>query len=63
MCALLLVVAFGGVGWRLVDLQVVRHEEFKELAVNMWVRRVEHPTQRGRIYDAQGQLLATSLCL
>jgi cell division protein FtsI/penicillin-binding protein 2 len=61
MCAFLLVVAFCGLGYRLVDLQVLRHEELQSAAVNMWQRRVEHPTQRGRIYDARGQLLATSV--
>jgi cell division protein FtsI/penicillin-binding protein 2 len=61
MCALLLLVAFSGLGYRLVDLQVFRHEELQAAAVSMWQRRVEHPTQRGRIYDARGQLLATSL--
>lgn len=61
MCVLLLLLAFGGLGYRLVDLQVFQHEELHAAAVNMWQRRVEHPTQRGRIYDARGQLLATSL--
>jgi cell division protein FtsI/penicillin-binding protein 2 len=61
MCGLLLVAAFAGVGYRLVDLQVLRHEELKEAAARYWHKRVEHPTQRGRIYDARGQLLATSV--
>jgi cell division protein FtsI/penicillin-binding protein 2 len=61
MCTFLLIVAFCGLGYRLVDLQVLRHEELQTAAVNMWQRRVEHPTQRGRIYDARGQLLATSV--
>jgi cell division protein FtsI/penicillin-binding protein 2 len=61
VCALLLIVAFGGLGYRLVDLQVYQHEELHAAAVNMWQRRVEHSTQRGRIYDARGQLLVTSV--
>jgi cell division protein FtsI/penicillin-binding protein 2 len=61
MCALLLLLAFGGLGYRLVDLHVLRHEELLAEAEKMWQLRVEQPTQRGRIVDARGQLLATSL--
>jgi cell division protein FtsI/penicillin-binding protein 2 len=60
-CGFLLVLAFGVLGYRLVDLQVLRHEELREQASKAWQKRVEHPTRRGRIYDARGELLATSV--
>ncbi len=57
----LLAAAFAGLGYRLVDLQVVRHEELSLLAQ----RNIEHEEllepRRGDILDVKGSLLATSL--
>ena len=60
MLAVLLAVAFAGLGYRLVDLQVLRHERL--------IAEVQKKTQheflleprRGDILDAKGNLLATS---
>lgn len=52
--------AFGGLAYRLVDLQIFRHEFFAEKArINTEVRVVRKPT-RGDIRDARGNLLAAS---
>src|SRR5436309_4944224 len=61
MLAVLLAVAFAGLGYRLVDLQVLRHERL--------IAEVQKKTQheflleprRGDILDAKGNLLATSI--
>src|ERR1700750_1837318 len=58
---LLLGLAFAGLGYRLVDLQVVRHAElYKEARNNtQFVYRLE--PRRGDILDIKGNLLATSV--
>lgn len=61
MLALLLAMAFAGLGYRLVDLQVLRHDELSNQA-----RKVTHYTyalapKRGDILDRNGNLLATSV--
>ncbi|MEQ2006533.1 MAG: penicillin-binding protein 2 [Limisphaerales bacterium] len=60
LMAFLLFVAFCGLGYRLVDLQVMQHEVLKAKA-NAQVRqtRLLEP-RRGDIRDARGNLLATS---
>jgi len=60
LMAFLLLVAFCGLGYRLVDLQVMQHEALKAKA-NAQVRqtRLLEP-RRGDIRDARGNLLATS---
>lgn len=60
LMAFLLFVAFCGLGYRLVDLQVMQHEVLKAKA-NAQVRqtRLLEP-RRGDIRDALGNLLATS---
>lgn len=60
LMAFLLFVAFCGLGYRLVDLQVMQHEALKAKA-NAQVRqtRLLEP-RRGDIRDARGNLLATS---
>ena len=60
LMAFLLLVAFCGLGYRLVDLQVVQHATLKAKA-NAQVRqtRLIEP-RRGDIRDARGNLLATS---
>ncbi len=58
--ALLLVLAFAGLGYRLVDLQVLRHEELTVKAQQYTHREFLLEPRRGDILDAKGNLLATS---
>lgn len=60
LMAFLLFVAFCGLGYRLVDLQVLQHEALKSKAVaQVRQTRLLEP-RRGDIRDARGNLLATS---
>ena len=61
LMALLLVVAFAGLGYRLVDLQVVRHDDLSREAAGRRESTVIRPSRRGDILDARGNVLATSL--
>src|SRR5579871_7003105 len=58
---MLLALAFAGLGYRLVDLQVLRHDELaKEARTNTrFTARLE--PRRGDILDSKGNLLATSV--
>src|SRR6266446_1190393 len=58
---LVLGAAFAGLGYRLVDLQVLRHEELSALAEQYTHRKVVLKPRRGDILDARGNLLATSV--
>ena len=46
---------------KLVDIQVVRAEEHAERGVRQRERTIELPASRGRIYDREGDVLATSV--
>jgi cell division protein FtsI (penicillin-binding protein 3) len=61
LLTLLLVAAFAGLGYRLVDLQVLRHDELLFKAQQS--TRIESTLEprRGDILDARGNLLATSV--
>ena len=59
--ALLLVAAFAGLGLRLVDLQVVRHDDLSREAAGRRESTIIHPSRRGDILDARGNVLGTSL--
>ncbi len=59
--ALLLGVAFAGLGYRLVDLQVLRHDDLRTEARKNTERGYQIPARRGDILDAKGNLLATSV--
>lgn len=61
MFTLLLVLSFGGLGYRLVDIQVFRHEELLAKMIKIRERFQVWPSRRGQIFDAHGQLLATSV--
>jgi cell division protein FtsI/penicillin-binding protein 2 len=63
MLALMLFVcaAFAGLGYRLVDLQVLRHDELAKLAQGNTQREYRQAPRRGDILDARGNLLATSV--
>ena len=57
----LLVIAFAGLGYRLVDLQVVRHDDLSREAAGRRESTIIHPSRRGDILDGRGNVLATSL--
>ncbi len=59
--ALLLCLAFAGLGYRLVDLQVLRHDELTAEARKNSEREFMRQPRRGDILDAKGNLLATSV--
>lgn len=53
--------AFAGLGYRLVDLQVVRHDELSAKAQHNTQREFRQAPRRGDILDANGNILATSV--
>src|SRR5476649_267601 len=55
------IVAFVGLGFRLVDLQVWRHGELAALAEKGSQEKIPQAARRGDILDANGNLLATSV--
>jgi cell division protein FtsI/penicillin-binding protein 2 len=57
----LLGLAFAGLGYRLVQLQVLRHDELTAKAQLNTQRAFWQPPRRGNILDARGNLLATSI--
>src|SRR5258706_6635479 len=59
--ALLLAAAFAGLGYRLIDLQVVRHDELSAKAQQNTQHELLLEPRRGDILDAKGNLLATSV--
>jgi cell division protein FtsI/penicillin-binding protein 2 len=61
LLALLLGVAFAGLGYRLVDLQVLRFQELSARARHNTLREFLLEPRRGDILDAKGNLLATSV--
>jgi cell division protein FtsI/penicillin-binding protein 2 len=60
---LLLCLAFAGLGYRLVDLQVLRHEELSAKAQQNTQKEFLKEPRRGDILDVKGNLLATSVYL
>lgn len=60
LLGVLLAGAFALLAVRLVDLQVLRHEELRELAQQNTVRRIRIQPRRGDILDVNGNLLASS---
>lgn len=61
--AVLLVLAFAGLGYRLVDLQVLRHDELSALAQQNTQREFLLEPRRGDILDVKGNLLATCVLM
>jgi cell division protein FtsI/penicillin-binding protein 2 len=57
----LVVLAFAGLGFRLVDLQVWRHDELAKQAEKKTVLTSWRTAKRGDILDVNGNLLATSV--
>jgi len=60
---LLLGAAFAGLGYRLVDLQVLRHDELAKIAELNTEHDFFKAPRRGNILDVNGNLLATSISL
>ncbi len=58
---LLLGAAFAGLGYRLVDLQVLRHDELAKVAESNTEHDFFKAPRRGNILDVNGNLLATSI--
>ena len=58
---LLLGLAFAGLGYRLLDLQVLRHEELSALAEKNTQREFLMEPRRGDILDIKGNPLATTV--
>lgn len=56
-----LVIGFAALGYRLVDLQVVRHHDLQERAEHNTHRTISRPPMRGQILDIRGNPLATSI--
>lgn len=56
-----LVAAFAGLSYRLVDLQVLRHDELLAKAQSNTQRETWSAPRRGDILDVRGNLLATSV--
>jgi cell division protein FtsI/penicillin-binding protein 2 len=59
--AFLLLAAFAALAGKLVNLQVVRHEELLGLAANNTIRTIPREPMRGQILDIRGNPLATSV--
>lgn len=60
MLGLLLCAAFSGLGYRLVDLQCLRHDELSAKAESNTRREFIFEPRRGDILDVNGNVLATS---
>lgn len=58
---LLLVLAFLALGYRLVDLQVIQHEEFLDRANRSHALQINLKGHRGDLRDSRGEVLARSL--
>lgn len=54
------VILLGGLGTRLVFLQLIQGDRNRQLAENNRIRLVPKPPERGRILDRKGKLMATS---
>jgi cell division protein FtsI/penicillin-binding protein 2 len=57
----LMALAFGGLGYRLVDLQVLRHGVLTVRAQQNTQKEIFFEPRRGDVLDAKGNLLATSV--
>ncbi len=57
----LVALVFVGLGFRLVDLQVLRHDELSRLAEKSSQEKIPQAAKRGDILDANGNILATTV--
>src|ERR1700712_1347098 len=60
MLGLLIIAAFSGLGYCLVDLQCLRHDELSAKAESNTHREFVFEPRRGDILDTKGTVLATS---
>ena len=60
LVGLLLIAAFAGLGYRLVDIQYLRHDELSAKAESNTKREFVFAPRRGDILDIKGNILATS---
>ena len=60
VCALLAII-FTVFAWRLIHLQVLKHDEFARLAAEKHLHRMTIPAKRGRILDRNGEELAVNI--
>jgi len=56
-----LALVFTGVSVRLIWIQLVKQEEYRDKAIRMHTRGEPVPAQRGSILDASGRILAQSM--
>jgi cell division protein FtsI/penicillin-binding protein 2 len=63
LIAVLLGLALSALGYRLVDLQILRHGELKAIAQQNTQREFLFEPRRGDILDSRGNLLATSVAV
>jgi cell division protein FtsI/penicillin-binding protein 2 len=61
MLLVFLSAAFAGLGYRLVDLQVLRHDELSRLEQGNTQREYWQAPRRGDVLDVHGNILATSI--
>ena len=54
------IVSFGILIFQLFRLQILRHDELENAALQQQLRRTAIPADRGTIYDARGRILAMS---
>ncbi|MBT5322788.1 MAG: penicillin-binding protein 2, partial [Verrucomicrobiales bacterium] len=57
----MMLLSFGALGYRLIDLQILRHDELQSSARDNTIRTIIREPRRGDIRDIRGNLLATSL--
>lgn len=46
--------------YRIIQIQIVRHERYRECAIKQWHRKVKWPARRGSIYDRNGYPISVS---
>ena len=56
--ALLCLIGAGGIAWQFYKVQILRHDELLEKARRRYTTKEVRKRQRGRIFDADGNLLA-----
>jgi len=56
-----LVLVFTGFAWRLIHLQILKHDYFSEIAAEKHCFRLPIPARRGRILDRNGEELAVNI--
>ncbi len=60
VCALLVLI-FTAFAWRLIHLQILKHDYYQEIAANKNDSRKVIPARRGRILDRNGEELAVNI--